>query len=188
MHSSIRSFRAPVAHKNKGFTLIEMAIVLAIAAIVLFGVFTMVSRANNARVATDEAQNFNIISSDMRTKFSTQGNYTGVTVENLVNLGAVPKHMVSGGTINTGWGTTVTAAVTNLTGTDDGVAFTYTVPRESCADFVTAASGASAVVSVDGTSIKNVPGGANTVNVAALGTACDSSAGGNVPVVLTVGR
>lgn len=175
--------------KQQGFTLIELVIVLAIAAVILFGVFILVSRAQTSRVANDEVQNFNMMIADVRTKFGPQGSFVGITPAVLIDLGIVPKHMINAATIRTGWSTTVAVAPTNLNGTvGDAVRFSYTVPRASCGDFATGASGAAGRVTVDGVVVKDVPAALNNVNVAALAGACDSDIGGTVDILLDQGR
>lgn len=188
MKSNIRNIR-PGRSKQKGFSLIEMGIVLAIAAIVLYGIYSWVSRVQNQRVANDEAQNYNMMVSDVRTKFGAQGTFTGISPAALINLGLVPKTMINGAAIRSGWNTPVAVAAVNLNGTaGDGVQFTYTVPREQCSDFVTGAAGASARVTVGGTMVKDIPGGVNTVNVGTLATQCAANTGGNVAILLAQGR
>lgn len=175
--------------KQKGLTLIELAIVIAIVAIIIFGVFLLFSRVQTSRIATDEAQNLNMMMADVRSKFGTQGSFNGITPTVMINLGLVPRTMINGNNIRNGWNTNVTVAAVNLSGTaGDGVEFTYQVPREACADFVTSASGAASRITVGGTVVKNVTAGQNTVNVATLGTQCNADAGGNVPVLLAQGR
>lgn len=175
--------------RQGGFTLIELAIVIALAALIMFIVFARLTKTQNSRISSDEASQLTQIMTDARTKFASQGDFTGVTSKVLIDNGLIPSRMVSGSTVVTGWGTTVVAAPINLNGTaNDALQLTYPVPKANCPDFVTSAAGSVAKVTVGTTVVKNVPTGANTIDMTALGTACDASGTGNVNVLLAQGR
>jgi prepilin-type N-terminal cleavage/methylation domain-containing protein len=186
--------RKPVASKRaqQGFSLIEMAIVIAIAAILLFLVYMRLSKVQDSRIANDEASNFSSMMTDIRTRFGAQGDFAGVTTAVLVGNGLVPSNMVKGAAgaqaIVTGWNTVVTVAPATLQYANDAVALTYQVPRKQCSDFTTAAAQAAARVTVGGTIVKNAAAGLDKVNLVQLGTSCDASAAGNVTVVLEQSR
>lgn len=186
LHSRISNLRSRKA--QGGFSLIELAIVIAIVAILLFLVYQRLSKVQNSRIAGDEASNYTQMSTDVRTRFGSQGDFSGLTPKVLIDNGIVPQAEVSGATIQTSWNTTVAVAPAQFTVANDAFAMTYTVPREQCSDFVTAAAPAAARVTVDATVVKNVPGSVNTINMATLGTACDASTGGTVAVKLEQGR
>lgn len=197
MHHENFSAVAPIAQaalrrKQKGLTLIELLIALVIAAGVLFGIFFLVGVANDRTIVREETQAFNTISNDARTKFRAQGNYVGVTPQVLIQLGLVPPNMVPnppGNAIRTGWGTNLAVAPINLNGAAaDGLQFSYDLPRRSCPDFVDGVASAASRIDIDGNIVKNVPGNVQVVNVAAVAAACDAGAGGNVDVILAVGR
>lgn len=176
--------------KNRGFSLIEFGIVVALIAGATVIVYLMFSGRNDSATASAEAQNFTMMAADTQQKWRAQGNFTGIDAASLVNNGVVPSTMVVGNTIETRWNTPVTVAAGTINSAGDSVVFTYQVPRRSCADFVTQAGSSAVVVDVaGGTTVKDVPNGDNTMDVSALGGACDTTAdGGNVPVALTVTR
>lgn len=183
----IQSFKA--GKRQGGFSLIELAIVIAIVAILLFLVYSRLSKVQNARIANDEASNFTQMMTDVRTRFSTQGTFAGVTPKVLIDNGIVPQAMIKGATISTSWNTTVGVAPATFVAADDAVAMTYTVPREQCSDFVTASSPSAAKITVGATVVKNVPATPQVdLTIAALGTACDASTGGTVAIELEQGR
>lgn len=175
--------------KQGGFSLIELAIVIAIAAIIIMLVFSRLSRVQNARIASDEASNYSMMMTDIRTKYGSQGDFAGITAQSVINNGLAPRSMVNGTALRSGWNTPVTIAPISLTGTaNDGVQLTYNVPREQCSDFVVGAAGASARVTVGSTVVKNAPANINNLDVNALGTACNANLGGTVAVLLAQGR
>jgi prepilin-type N-terminal cleavage/methylation domain-containing protein len=175
--------------KQAGLTLIEILIVLVIAAGLLFGIFYLVGVANERSIIRDEVQSYNTMANDARTSFRKQGDYAGVAGGVLIQLGVVPPTMINGTAIRSGWNTAVVVAPINLNGTaNDGMQFTYTVPRTSCPNFIDGVTNSAARISIDGEVVKNVPANLTTVNVAAVASACNAGAGGNVPVLLAVGR
>lgn len=174
------------ARKQKGFGLIELAIAIAIGAAIVFGVFVLVKRANSSRASSNEAKSLMMMASDLRTKFSGQGSFAGLSATNMIRMGLVPSNMIVGNTsIRSGFSTDVAVASINLNGVaDDGFQFTYTVPSDDCSDFVQSVEGAFARIAIGGTQIKNVPGGDNVINVADLAS-CGASGTTNAPVTLT---
>jgi len=179
----------PTTKKQGGFSLLELLIVASLVAAGLAGLFFLVNRYNTKQTTNNEAASLNAIAAEVRTKFRSQGNYTGISPQVLINNGIVPGTMINGTNIETGWNTNVAIAPANLNGTaGDSVSFTYTLPRESCADFTQAAEGSFPRISVGGVNVKDIPGGMRTLNIATLGTQCNAGAGGNVAVVFTLGR
>jgi prepilin-type N-terminal cleavage/methylation domain-containing protein len=175
--------------KQKGLTLIEISIGIVIAAALLFGLFYLVSVVNDRSTVKDEVQYYNQMTADARTKFRQQGNYTGATAGSLINLGIVPPALVNGVNITSGFGGNVAVAPINLNGAaNDGLQLTYTLPRRLCPDFVDGIAGSANRITVDGDIVKDSPANTPTLDVNAMGAACDASAAGNVTVVLASGR
>lgn len=169
---------------QKGMTLIEMAISLAIAAALIFGIFYMVGVVQNKRITTNESQYLNMMAADLRTKFSAQASYAGLNAANLISMNIAPRPMVVGTALRSGFSTAVTIAPANVNGVaDDGFQFTYLVPSDNCADFVTATEGAFSRVSIAGTVVKNVTTGDNQISVTDLAN-CNASATSNSNVTL----
>lgn len=172
-----------LGRKNqKGIGLIELSIALVIAAAVLFGVFALVNKANASRVVTAEAQNLTMMATSLRTKFSNQASFQGISASNMIALGLVPENMINGNAINSGFSTQVNVAAVNLNGqANDGFEFTYQVPAKSCSDFVSSVEGTFSRVNIDGTVVKNTAygasgGGDDAITVTDL-AACDATAG-----------
>jgi prepilin-type N-terminal cleavage/methylation domain-containing protein len=189
--SSIGNDQSVRRRSQQGLTLIEILIALVIAAGVLFGIFFLVGIAQDRTIVREESQAFQTMVNDARTKFRAQGSYAGITPAVLIQLGIVPPQMVNGNAIRSGWNTPVQVAPVNFTGQpNDGIQFTYSVPRRSCADFVDAVAPGAARIVIDNTVVKNTAATppVNNVNVASVAAECDAGAGGNVNVLLTQGR
>jgi len=174
--------------RRKGFSMIELMVVIGIIAAMVLAAFWAVPVIRNNIKSSDEANAYMAMSNDVRTVYSTQGNFNGVNSGSLIKLGVVPSNMVRNDTIISTFDTLVTVAPTNLIGTNDGVEFSYTIPREACTKFVQKSAVASARVTVGSTVVLNRTSGDNRVDVNALGDACDSGAGGNVNILLAQGR
>lgn len=175
--------------KARGLTLIELLIALVIAAGLLFGIFFLVNVANDRTIVREETQAFNSMINDVRTKFRAQGTYAGITPAIMIQLGLVPPNMINGNVIRTGWNTNLAVAPINLNGqANDGIAFTYTMPRRSCPDFVDGVQAAVSRITIGADVVKDIPNGVNVVNIPAVAAACDAGAAGNVNVQLSQGR
>jgi len=162
---------------QRGFTLIEMLIALAIGAGLLFGVFVLVGKVQSKALAKDAAESLNMMVADTRAKFKSQGNFTGVSPQVLINNRIPPQQMVSGANIVSQWNTNIGVSPVTINNTDDAVRFTYTgVPSEDCSNFVQAAEGTFGRVTVAGVVVKNLYASpAAPLNVATLGTQCASA-------------
>lgn len=171
-----------------GFATMDVVIAVILVAALAGGVFYFANKGNASRLAADEAAQFNVMAQDAVSKYAGQGNYEGATATVLINHGVVPPSMINGNTITSGFNTVVTIAPANLGGsTNDGLAFTYNVPRKVCSNFVNGVSAAK--ITVGGSTVLDETNGINKMDVTALGTACNASAGsGNVTVILTKGR
>lgn len=175
--------------KSRGMATMDLMIYTALAIAGMAAVFFVAGVVMNRQAVTEEVNTLQTMAAGTQTKFRAQGNFTGVTPNVLIQNGIVPARKVSETNIQTRWNTNVLVAPANLNGTlGDSVTFTYTVPRENCSNFVEAAEGTFPRIAVDGVNVKNVPGGANTLDVVALGAQCNAGAGGNANVVFFMGR
>lgn len=150
---------AAIGRRNqKGLTLIELSIALAIAAALLFGLFYVVNVANAKRIVNNEAQTLTMMGNDLRTKFSGQGSFAGLNTSTLIQIGIPPETMIEGTTLRTGFSTPVTVSATNVNGqANDGFEFDYTqFPSRSCSDFVMAAAQNFSRVTIGSTVVKNI--------------------------------
>lgn len=176
--------------KQKGITLIELAISLAIVGAILFGVFYFVSVTQKKRIVTTEAQYLNMMASDLRTKFTGAASFAGISAANLIKLDIAPAPLITNTTMRSGFSTSITIGSTNVNGApDDGFEFTYQVPSKSCADFVAATEAAFARVTIAGTVVKEVATGDNQISVAEMaGCNATGTTNANVTLLFAQGR
>lgn len=178
------SRRNQKAKAQKGFTLIEVLIVVSIAAAMLFGIFTVANRISERQAIAETVDGLNLMAAEARTAFRAQGSFAGATPAVLVNMRIPPVAMITGATIthNLGPGGVIAVAPG---GTPPNTLLTFTVPGvpiEMCTRLVTGAEGAFDQVMVGTTIVKAIGG---RLDPAALATQCATA---GAPIALTIRR
>ena len=90
--------------KSKGFTLTEIAIVLAIVGLILGAIWVAAKSVMDANRATQAVQDITTIASNMRSTFSAQSSFAsaGNQTASMITAGIIPTNLVaSGGTTAT---------------------------------------------------------------------------------------
>lgn len=117
--------------------------------------------------------------------YKPQGNCQGVSSTTLVDLKAVPKEMLSGGTILDAWGGAVQVSTITTVVANDTLVITYpAVGADECASFAQQIEGKHFRLDVGGTAIKNTTTNLG-FNVGNLASAC---AGSSTKQVITYTR
>jgi prepilin-type N-terminal cleavage/methylation domain-containing protein len=136
MTEAIQSAR----RRQRGFSLIEIAMVLGIAALLIAGVMIFFTTASNAAKTNDTASEVSAINQTTHDLYAGQQNYTvGDFSATLAKAGTLPAKWVSGATLVTPFGGTVT--VTGVAAAT-GVASTFavylpTLPEPVCNSIAT---------------------------------------------------
>lgn len=172
----------------KGFSLIELLLVLGVLAILLVAAFVVYPQVRDRNQANAEVSNLTTIKANINNLYASRGgNYNGLD-EDIANQARVfPSSMNNGvydagTTIAAAWGEEVTVAPAAFNGNADR-AFTITyagVPEGVCLGLVSGAAGNFIDVEVDGTSVMDTDGRFNPATAAG---ACNTAEGG--PVVFT---
>lgn len=174
--------------KQLGQFSIELALTIAIGAIVLAGIIYYVTKGRHNEEVNTEASNLTtMIGGAQKLYGSDPTAFASVTAAALINNGVVPSSEVNGTAITSSFGTPITVAPATLYTANDAISFTYGVPPGLCSDFVTSSAGNLAKITVGGTTVLDSTA-SKPLNEAALGTACSGSAGANVAVVATATR
>lgn len=125
--------------QQRGFSLIEMAIVLGVVGLVMGGVWVVVVHVQEAARLKQMAEQLIVINKNVRSYYQTQacianGDQTGA----LLGLGQTifPREMVSGGAVNHAWNGAV-----QVSGTNGGCDYLFTVtltgvPPTTCVPLV----------------------------------------------------
>lgn len=174
------------ASAHRGFTLIEILIVLAIGAGILFAVFLAVSKVQSKALTKEASESLNLMVADTRALYRAAGTFAGITPQVLINNNVPPTTMVpnpAAGQIISPWNTVVDVEVATINTANDAVLFRYNqVPRDDCSNFVTASAGSFNQVTVGGTLVKDAST-AMALNVATLGTQCNAGNFSNIEFI-----
>lgn len=176
-------FRRP----GKGFSLMELLIVLAVIITITAFVYMMLSGVRARRVANEEQSFITTLAQDAVTLFKQSGSFSGATDQSLIQLGAVREHArrTASNQIRSGFGGLYTVAPATTVFPNDTLAFEVQVPRRSCAEFVVGVAPTFERILVGSTVVRNVtPGNNSEIDSATLGTNCDASSSGDVTIRL----
>jgi major structural subunit of bundle-forming pilus len=131
----VRKLSALAARRRqKGLTLIETAMVLGVAALVIAGVLVLYNTANTSNKTSDALNQLNIIQQAVRNVYGGTAGFTGLTTDTMVSSKSVPQKMITaaGGMANSFNGPVTVDAATVAT-TDDGFAVVFSgIPQEAC--------------------------------------------------------
>lgn len=177
--------------KRRGFSLIELLLVLGVLALLLVAAFVVYPQVSHANRVNKELSNLSNIQANMRSMFATVGTaYTKIpsaTATATLNSARIFPSGMNGG-IYTGsdikhaWsgGVTLHATTASHAGLPAGRAFTINyleVPSQACVDLVTRASPTFPVIHVYGggssSAVRVYPG---TTTVATVVDACNQAA------------
>lgn len=170
--------------KNRGFTLVEILLVVAFIAVGGLAVYVTYNKVSSGGQANTEARNLGTLQAGVKGLYGGSSNYTGIT-NSVLNDGRVtPDSMraipyVSGATaINNTFGGTVTVLPITLAGgnTNNGFQITYArVPGAVCSKLVTNAEKAFDQITVNGEVVKAF--GTGQLNIGLLTTGCSGGSG-----------
>jgi len=126
--------------RQRGLTLIEAAMVLAISTLVVAGIMTFFSDASISRKSQEAMGQLAQLQNAVRTVYAGQSSYSGLAVTDLINTRVIPTKMISGGTtLRHSFNSTIAIAAANVNGgTANGFSVTYShIPAEACSKMST---------------------------------------------------
>jgi len=146
--------------RQRGATLIEIATVLAIVALVIAGVLAIYTNAETSRKTSEALGQVANIQQAVRSLYGGQATFTGLNASALISSNHVPQKMVAGTTLRHAFNGPITIAPANPGGVTDGgfqVSFGQ-VPREACIKFLTSDLGRAVFSVGTGTAVKSLDG------------------------------
>lgn len=149
MTSPVAAFRRA---RQRGLTLIEAAMVLALATIVVAGVLLFFQSASTSNSTNAAASQLAAVQNAVRSLYAGQSSYAGLDATTLIQSRSLPGNMVNGSTITSAFKAGVTVAPVASAGNAQFAVTFDGVPTEACSKMATLELGSSLVsVSVNGT-------------------------------------
>jgi prepilin-type N-terminal cleavage/methylation domain-containing protein len=172
--------------RQRGLTMVELSVVLVIAALLIAAVFTAL-RANQRRVEVQNNQNLiTQIAADLQGKFGRTGQYANTTLALAIQSRAIPEELRigTGTTAQNGYGGLLALAAATCTVANDCINLTWPqVPQAQCMDLVIGTQNVARRIQVNAVDVKALDG---TLNLGTLATNCEAA--GVVPIIYSVGR
>jgi len=152
--------------REKGFTLIELMVVIAIGGLILAGVVMQFSDAGDQNKSQTSVKNLAQLSSAIESLRDVRQGWAGVTETVIAKSSAAPSNMMSGGILKNIFGGAVT-----VTGSVSSYTITYpNVPQKNCIDIA-----AKALTMFNGGIKAGATGGTAITTVAGAATACTAT-------------
>lgn len=165
--------------KNKGFTLLEILLVIGIAAVIAIAAFMAWPAVQSSQRANAEQSRAMTIAAGIKQAYN--GRYAGVTDANVIAAKIPPSDMIDGATLNSSWGEAVTVAP--VTGDNSKFTISYAaVPEAVCLKLAPGLGQSFENVTVGGTPIRDDAAG-TAYNPATVITQCSNPAfDGNIVI------
>lgn len=144
---------------NKGFSLLEILLVLAIAAALVIGAFVIYPKAQSSQRVQLESYNISTIQSGIKSLYTSVSNYNGLTNQVALNADIFPENMVDGTTVRNSFKGVVNV-LSGSTG-PSGVAGSsfiiqyMNVPAAECVKLISAVGSNFYIIQVTGTPVKS---------------------------------
>ena len=164
--------------QNKGFTLVEILLVVGFIALAGIGIYTIYSKVQVSNQANTESRNLDTLRAGVKSLYGGRPNFNGVTATIANNARVTPETMRTVGSaalITNSFGGTVLIAATPLNAIPDaGFRITYPqVPSSVCAKLVTSVGVQFDQVTVNGVIVKTFAVNA-PIDVALTTTNCNA--------------
>lgn len=175
MRNHTDEIQRPAGRRQRGFSFVELIIVIAVIMIMIGGIFAAKNKLFASNKAQTETRRTTQMAADITAFYQGLGrnNYAGVSNAIVIANGLVPQEMINGPNLINAWTGQVTVSSVSLgAGTDNAVNIQHTnVPQEECTKMVSGTAQNAAQVTAGGAVVKAF-GAAAAVDPAALGAAC----------------
>lgn len=162
--------------KNKGFTLVEILLVVGFIALAGIGIYTIYGKVQVSNQANTESRNLDTLRAGVKSMYGGNPNFVGLT-NTVANQSRLTPDSMRTATIteiiNTFGGAVAIAPVSLGAGANNGFRITYpSVPGAVCSKLVTSAGGQFNQVTVGATVVKTF-GTSVPIDVAAAAANCN---------------
>lgn len=161
--------------KSKGFTLVEILLVVGFIALASIGIYAVYNKVTTTAKANTENTNLQTVRAGIKQLFGSQKNYTGLTSDVVRNARISPQGMHTGGAsgLVNSFGGDVVIVPQALGGTEGFRITTNSIPGDVCVKLATGAGASFDQVTIGGTVVKAV-GSNNQINPIAVTVQCDA--------------
>lgn len=156
--------------KQRGVTLIELVVVIGIAALIVVTAMSFFSSASDSNKIKDEVANIGTLNANINRLYTSATDYSNISIDLLRQAGAVPKNMIKGTTVQNKWGGAVTIAAAGTGNSRYDLTYAN-VPGEACTQMVAAVYAAFEKVTIKGTVVHD-PNNNTIANPATIAPAC----------------
>lgn len=167
--------------KSKGFTLVELGVVLALVGIMMFFAISKMKATSDESKAQSLTGDLSQITLNVKRLYSTQNDFTGITIAALRDNSVFPSQWNVASVITGPFSGPVLVAPDTLASANDAATITIpNIPTAVCSTVVRTLASGMQKISVGATVVMNYNG---ALDVPALGASC--AAASAVPVSLT---
>lgn len=177
--------------KSKGFTLIEILLVVGFIALAGIGVYIVYDKVTTSQSVNAEVRNLDTLRAGIKNIYAASSNYGTageIITPIIINAKVAPDIMVNGTALRSGFGGAVTIAVAGLgTGmTNNAFNITYSgITADVCSKFVTIAANSFNKVTIGGAPVKDTSSTGNALNVERTTQYCALGSGTPATIVFT---
>lgn len=172
--------------RQRGFTLTEMGLALAIVAILFAGVYLVMQRNQRKIDIKDNGTLVTETAANLQANFGRLNQYGTITTAIAVQSRTIPPELRDPGanTATNSYGGSITVVPSTLTATNDSASLSWgNVPSDHCMELAKFVRNVGRRITVAGSIVKPTDG---SLNDATLATACESA--NRVQMVLDIGR
>lgn len=163
---------------KKGFTLVEILLVVGFIAIASIGIYVVYAKVNAGGQANAEARNLDVLRAGIKNLYGANKNYDKITEEVVNQAGITPDAMNRGKSIINTFGGAVTVKSADMgKGSNNAFEITYeNVPPDVCAKLAPTAGAQFDTLTVGSSEAKKY--GDNQIDPAMIAAGCNAGAAG----------
>lgn len=165
---------------QKGFGLFEVLLGIAAASVMSVAVYSLFFASDVGADVKSAQKNLGTLSSQLEHSFGATGGYKGLTLNQAISDGLLPRAYTRGGSVETEWGAGVDVRSLSIHRPDDGFVIQYAgVPTEACTQLASAMASNVYDLRISGSTVFSSTG----IDPAAVGSQCNRSAGATMEFV-----
>lgn len=193
----------PSLRRQKGYSIVELSIALAIISIILVTALAGVQRILRSNNTNEDLRNLNLLASKLTVMLTNVTNTAGINQGQLINLRMFEGFRVNAvaGTVNNAFGgnitvTTNTAVLGTVPVNGGLMLYSSGIPPEVCSDYITGLNAISSHISATNAANPAVAGAAynnvvrsniQAITIPNLAAACTAAAGDTITVAALIG-